>query len=115
MRDVLVKTEELTGLIGSESPAVRALVNHLGPFIGGAGFVQENSTARMSQIAVGYRGGPLAEEHAHAGGLRAGDRVPDVHVRYRAADAWREGALYDALDPLRFVLLVARKDLAAAP
>ncbi len=114
MRDVLFKTESLTGLIGSENPIVRGLVNHLGPFIGRAGFVQENSAARMSQIAVGYRGGPLSEEHAHSGGLRAGDRVPDLRIRLQAGDAWEEDSLFGALDPLRFVLLVAHGETAAA-
>ena len=114
MRDVLFKTESLTGLIGSENPIVRGLVNHLGPLIGGAGFVQESSAARMSQIAVGYRGGPLSEEHAHSGGLRAGDRVPDLRIRLQAGDAWEEDSLFGALDPLRFVLLVAHGETAAA-
>src|ERR1700720_1073778 len=45
MRNVLTKTEGLTGIIGSENPILRDLFNHLGPWIGGAHFIQEISTA----------------------------------------------------------------------
>jgi 2-polyprenyl-6-methoxyphenol hydroxylase-like FAD-dependent oxidoreductase len=92
IRNVLFKTENLTGLIGSENPVVRSLFNHLGPYIGGAGLVQESSTARMSQVALGYRDSPLSANHAHPGGLNAGDRVPDVRVRHRTGDRWRRAA-----------------------
>jgi len=108
MRDVLTKTEGLTDLIGSENPIVRSLFNHLGPWIGGSGVVQENSTARMSQIAISYRDSPLSANHAHGGSLHAGDRVPDMPVRCRSTDGdgWQERALYGLLDPSRFMLLV---------
>ncbi len=111
MRAVLSKTEKLTGVIGSENPAVRAVFNHLGPYVGGAGLVQETSTAGMSQVALGYRESPLSSNSAHGGALRAGDRVPDMLVRHRTAGgAWVEGRLLDLLDPSRFSLLVAHAD-----
>jgi 2-polyprenyl-6-methoxyphenol hydroxylase-like FAD-dependent oxidoreductase len=107
MRNLLAKTEELTGVIGSENPVVRKLFNHLGPWIGGAHLVQEISTARMSQIAVAYHKSPLSANHAHGGGLDAGDRVPDIPVRCRRrrGDDWEDAALFELLDPSRFVLL----------
>jgi 2-polyprenyl-6-methoxyphenol hydroxylase-like FAD-dependent oxidoreductase len=107
MRDVLFKTENLTGLIGSEIPVVRSLVNHLGPWIAGLNAVQENSTARMSQVALGYRGSSLSSNHPHGSGLHAGDRVPDRAVRHRIAGAWADARLQSLLDPSRVVLLVA--------
>jgi 2-polyprenyl-6-methoxyphenol hydroxylase-like FAD-dependent oxidoreductase len=118
MRDVLTKTERLTDVIGSENPIVRSLFNHLGPWIGGAGVVQENSTARMSQIAIGYRDSPLSANHAHGGGAHAGDRVPDMPARCHSpdGDGWQERALFGLLDPSRFTLLVVRfAESAAAP
>ncbi len=107
MRDVLFKTENLTGLIGAENPLVRTIFNQLGPYIGGSALVQESSTARMSQVALTYRNSPLSDNHAHGGSLHAGDRVPDLPVRYRVAAGWSDAGLHELLDPSRFVLLVA--------
>ena len=116
MRDVLFKTENLTGVIGSENPVVRTVFNHLGPFIGGAGPVQENSTARMSQVALGYRDSPISANSTHGGALHAGDRVPDLPVRHRVAGGgWRDGELLGLLDPSRFTVLTAYGDEAASP
>ena len=107
MRDVLFKTESLTGLIGSERAVVRSLVNHLGPWIGGSELVQESSTARMSQVALGYRDSKLSSNHPHGGSLHAGDRVPDRAVRHRTAAGWADTHLHALLDASGFVLLVA--------
>ena len=108
IRSVLTKTERLTGAIGSVNPVARGLFNHLVPWIGGAGFVQEASTARISQIAVAYRDSPLSTHRGTRAGLHAGDRVPDMPVRYRDADGWQERQLLGLLDPSRFTLLVVR-------
>ena len=116
MRNVLTKTEVLTGIVGSKNPILRDLFNHLGPWIGGAHLVQEISTARMSQIALGYRDSPLSANHAHGGGLRAGDRVPDMPVRCRNGDGdgWQDRTLFALLDPSRFVLLLVQPPEASA-
>ena len=114
MRDVLRNTEGLTSMIGSENPVVRAVFNHLAPYIGGAELMQENSTTRLSQLALGYRDSPLSANSAHGGTLHAGDRVPDMAVRYRKAGAaWAEGRLLDLLGPSRFTLIVAHADATA--
>jgi len=114
MRDVLRKTEGLTSMIGSENPVVRGVFNHLAPYIGGAALMQENSTARLSQLALGYRDSPLSANSAHGGTLHAGDRVPDMAVRHRTAGGtWADGRLLELLDPSRFTLLVAQADEAA--
>ena len=83
---------------------------HLAPNIGGSELIQGNSTARMSQVALGYRNSPFSSHHTHSGSLHAGDRVPDIRVRYRAADGWAEAGLLTRLDPSRFTLLGAQSD-----
>ena len=110
MRDVLAKTESLTGMIGSENPVLRSAFNHLGRYIGGSFLVQENSTARMSQVALRYRDSPLSANHAHGGSLHAGDRVADMAVRHRGGAGWADAGLLTLLDPSRFTLLVAQAD-----
>ncbi len=107
MRDVLFTTEKLTDMIGAENHFVRSIFNHLGPYIAGTGLVQENATARMSQVALGYRDSSLSENHVHGGSLRAGDRVPDLRVRHRTATGWADAGLQALLAPSRCVLLVA--------
>jgi 2-polyprenyl-6-methoxyphenol hydroxylase-like FAD-dependent oxidoreductase len=63
-------------------------------------------------IALGYRDSPLSANHAHGGGLHAGDRVPDMPVRCRSddgnGDGWEDRALFALLDPSRFVLLLVQ-------
>ncbi len=112
MRSVLSRTEGLTDVIGSENPVVRGLLNHVGPWFGGAAIVQEAATARISQTALAYRDSPLSANHAHGGGLHAGDRVPDMPVRVRGDSGWRADTLLAVLDPSRFVLLVVHADEA---
>ena len=58
MRDVLTKTEGLTDLVDSENPVVRGLLNHIGPWIGGAAIVQEKGAADEPDLAR------LSREHA---------------------------------------------------
>jgi len=115
MRNVLSRTDSLTTTIGSENTVVRTLFNHLGPWLVGTDTVQENATANMSQVALGYRDGPLSEGHGHGGSLRAGDRVPDLAVRRRLGDGWVNARLHALLDPSQPVLLVATSDHAPAP
>jgi len=110
MRNVLQRTDALTTTIGSENKVARMLFNHLGPFVGGADFVQENATANMSQIAVSYRDSELSERHRGGGSLHAGDRIPTIVVRRRENGAWTETSLLSALDPSHFTLLVAAQN-----
>ncbi|WP_454883184.1 FAD-dependent oxidoreductase [Sphingomonas oryzagri] len=114
IRDVLFKTENLTEVIGAENPVARTLFNHLGPWIGGADVVQESSTNRMAQVAIGYRNSRLSENHAHGGALKAGDRVPEIVVRRRTEASWETARLLELLDASAFVLLVAHEDEGAA-
>ena len=113
LRAVLTRTESLTGIIGSERPVYRTLFNHLAPWIGGAGFVQDIATTRLSQIALGYRTSSLSEIHTrglHTGDrLHAGDRLPE-EMTVRAGGEVEEVPLFTLLDPSRFVLLAVTID-----
>ena len=107
MRSILSRTEALTDVIGSRS-MLRNLFVYLTPWIAGADFVQENATARISQIAFNYRNSPLSEEHFGDGSLAAGDRVPDVMVRAASAGSPSPSQrLFTLLEPSRFTLLLA--------
>lgn len=112
MRNILNKTEAITGVMSSRRPIVRGLLRHLAPRLGKTRPVQRSVPFRVSQIAVGYRRSPLSDHHGRAGRLRAGDRVPDMPVLARVAHggAWEERRLFGLLDPLRFTLLVAHPE-----
>jgi 2-polyprenyl-6-methoxyphenol hydroxylase-like FAD-dependent oxidoreductase len=114
MRNVLSRTDSLTTVIGTENSVVRTLFNHVGPFIGGADVVQENATANMSQIALGYRESVLSENHIHTGEVRAGDRVPELTVRFVDANASGESRLLPLLSPSEFTLVLATGDSVPA-
>ena len=115
MRGVLFRTDTLTNVIGTENPIVRTLINHLGPFIGGAELVQENATAGMSQVVLNYRNSSLSENHTHGGAIRAGDRVPDMPVRLRSDGNWKETTLLSALDASHLTLVAAVPDGTTLP
>jgi len=115
MRNVLSRTDSLTTTIGTENPIVRTLFNHLGPFIGGTELVQENATANMSQVALGYRDSPLSENHGHSGSTKAGDRMPDMQVRQRMDSGWRDTHLHAILNPSHLTLVIAAPETATIP
>ena len=110
IRNVLAKTEGLTGIIGTENPIFREIFDHVAPLIVGTDFVQKKSTTQMSQVGIHYRDSPLSETHEHHGDLRAGDRVPDMMLRVMNKEsspeqaAW-EARLFSLLDPSRFTFL----------
>ncbi len=62
----------------------------MAPWIAGADFVQQNATARISQIAINYRNSPLSADHFAEGLLLAGDRVPDLSVSVAASPGQAE-------------------------
>ena len=61
IREVLFGTEKLTDGMASTNPVRRGLIDHVSPWLGSRDFVQERATARMSQVAIGYRESPLTE------------------------------------------------------
>lgn len=112
IRDVLFGTEKLTDGMASTNPVRRALVDHVGPWLGSREIVQEHATARMSQVAVAYPDSPLSEKRGAHGALRAGDRLPDVDLRRAAGEGWREARAQDLLDPSDFTVLFTSQDAA---
>lgn len=112
MRNLLSRTERLTDIVGSESPAVQMLFTHLAPLVGGSVTVQDKATAQMAQVALGYRDSPLSEAHGHAGSVQAGDRLPPHRsVRWRQDDgSWAAADVGSLQDPSALVLLVAHGD-----
>src|SRR6266446_869721 len=108
IRDVLAHTEGLTNVIGS---------GNVGPWAQEAERAQDTIATRMCQLAIGYRDSPLSATYLQEG-LHAGDRVPDLPVRYHSEGGagWREKTLFSLLDPSRFTLLAVRSaESAAAP
>jgi hypothetical protein len=108
IRDVLAKTEGMTNVIGS---------GNVGPWVQEAEMAQDTIATRMCQLAIGYRDSPLSATYLQEG-LHAGDRVPDLPVRYHSEGGagWRERTLFSLLDPSRFTLLAVRfAESAAAP
>ncbi len=69
----------------------------------------------MCQLAIGYRDSPLSATYLQEE-LRAGDRVPDLPVRYHSEGGagWQERTLFRLLDPSRFTLLAVRFAASAA-
>ena len=100
IRDVLATTEGMTNVIGS---------GNVGPWAQEAEKAQDAIATRMCQLAIGYRDSPLAATYLQEG-LHAGDRVPDLPVRYHSEGGagWQERTLFSLLDPSRFTLLAVR-------
>src|SRR6266478_4911637 len=108
IRDVLAKTEGMTNVIGS---------GNVGPWAQEAAMAQDTIATGMCQLAIGYRDSPLSATYLQEG-LHAGDRLPDLPVRYRSerGAGWQERTLFSLLDPSRFTLLAVRfAESAAAP
>jgi DNA-binding NtrC family response regulator len=109
IRDVLAHTDGLTNVIASEK--------QFGPWTQEAEMAQDAIATRMGQLATGYRDSPLSATYSHEG-LHAGDRVPDLQVRYHSESGagWQDRTLFGLLDPSRFTLLAVRSaESAAAP
>jgi hypothetical protein len=107
MRDTLAVTEGLTNVIVSEK--------QVGPWAQEAEKAKDTMAARFSQLAIGHRDSPLSATYLQEG-LHAGDRVPDLPVRYRSEGGagWQESTLFSLLDPSRFSLLLVRFAESAA-
>ena len=109
IRDVLAKTDALTDTVLSEK--------QVGPWAQQAEKAQDTMADRIAQLAISYRDSPLSASYLQDA-LRAGDRVPDLPVRYHGEGrpGWQERTLFSLLDPSRFSLLVVRfAAWAAAP
>src|SRR5215216_841912 len=88
-RSVLRGTHLGTRLVLAQNPLMRAVRERAVPAIVGITPVRRRILAAISQLSIGYRGSSLSVDaddraesrgrlHRDAGGLRAGDRVPDA-------------------------------------
>jgi 2-polyprenyl-6-methoxyphenol hydroxylase-like FAD-dependent oxidoreductase len=94
-------TETATKVWNSTNPVVHRMVTTMAPIALGRDFVQDKATAVLGETTASYRGSPIAAGAGRLGGLRAGDRVPDV-------DVVTEGGvrrLYDLLDLAKLTVL----------
>jgi 2-polyprenyl-6-methoxyphenol hydroxylase-like FAD-dependent oxidoreductase len=98
IRQLVAMTERATNVFNSTNPVAHALLVRIAPALLSRSAVQDRAAPRLGQIAASYRGTPIAKGGGGVGRLRAGDRVPDVHLP--------EGRLYDLLDPSRLTLFV---------
>ena len=115
MRSILSRTDGLTQMIGPDHPILQNFFVHLAPWIASADFVQQNATARISQIALNYRSSPLSSDNFGDGSLVAGDRIPDLAVRTAAGPHGEANRIFSMLNPTRFTLLLANFSDTAAP
>jgi 2-polyprenyl-6-methoxyphenol hydroxylase-like FAD-dependent oxidoreductase len=106
IQGVLKGTERINDMIGAQDHAFRAVFEHIAPIIGGIRAVQSSTANHMAQIDFGYHDSGLSENHRSHGSVKAGDRIPELTVRYRGSD-WTATRLLKLLDPYGFVLLVA--------
>ena len=106
IRDVLKKTETITHIMGARDTVARLLIDHVAPIVGNLRAVQSNTANHMAQIEFGYGESALSENHHTHGSVKAGDRVPELTVRYRGSE-WTAARLLELLDPSGFVVLVA--------
>jgi hypothetical protein len=106
---VLANTEGMTNVIASEM--------QVGRWAQEAERVRDTMATRMGQLAISYRDSRLSATYLQEG-LHAGDRVPDLPVRFRREGGarWQEKTLSSLLDPSQFSLLLVRfAESAAAP
>jgi hypothetical protein len=123
MRAILSRTEGMTEFVGTENRLMRGLFNRLAPWIGSLHFVEENAVARISQLALNYRDSELSTDRAAGGNLRAGDRIPELHLRAALNPSasraglqpeFEDGRLFSLLSPSRFTLLLVNVQDAAS-
>jgi 2-polyprenyl-6-methoxyphenol hydroxylase-like FAD-dependent oxidoreductase len=95
---LVAMTERATRVFNSTSPLVHGLLTRLTPAVLSRSAVQDEAASSLGQMAASYRACPIAKGGGRIGGLRAGDRVPDIRLP--------EGRLYDLLDQSRFTLFV---------
>lgn len=106
IQNVLKRTEQINDMIGAQDHIYRAVFEQVAPIVGGLRAVQSNTANHMAQIEYAYHDSLLSENHRAHGTVKAGQRIPELTVRYRGSD-WTATRLLRLLDPSAFVLLVA--------
>lgn len=106
IRQLVQMTERATRAFNSTNPLVHAAITRLAPILLARSRVQEKAAPRLGQLAASYRDCPIAKGGGRIGSLRAGDRVPDLHVG--------DGRLYDLLDLSTLTLIVTGSSIPEA-
>jgi 2-polyprenyl-6-methoxyphenol hydroxylase-like FAD-dependent oxidoreductase len=105
-RDVLRGTDALTRMVLLRQPLLRALRDRLLPRLLALAPVQRAVTEQIAELSVRYRSSPIVVQRA-ATRVRAGDRLPEAHLR----DGVRTLRLYDLLaDPRHTALWLTAGD-----
>jgi 2-polyprenyl-6-methoxyphenol hydroxylase-like FAD-dependent oxidoreductase len=99
IRQLVGMTERATKAFNSTNPVAHAALTRLAPLVLARARVQDKAVPRLGQIAGSYCGTRMAKGGGRIGGIRAGDRVPDLELA--------EGRLYDLVDTATLTLLVA--------
>jgi 2-polyprenyl-6-methoxyphenol hydroxylase-like FAD-dependent oxidoreductase len=99
IRQLVGMTERATTVFNSTNPLVHAALTRVAPVLLSKARVQDKAAPRLGQLAASYRRAPIAKGGGRIGGLKAGDRVPDV--------ALGDGRLYDLIDTSTPTLLVS--------
>jgi 2-polyprenyl-6-methoxyphenol hydroxylase-like FAD-dependent oxidoreductase len=101
--DVLALTHTLVTLGTMTHPVRRALRNTIVPLAGRLAPIQRRAVRRMSHIHVAYPSSPLTQRSRSRGGVRPGERAPDLEVTGPGG----ESRLYEVLRHGRHVLLIS--------
>jgi len=99
IKALVAMTERATKAFNSTNPVVHGLLIRLAPKVLSRAAVQDRAAPRVGQIAASYRDAPIAKGGGWIGSLRAGDRIPDVHLP--------EGRLYDLIDDSTLTLMIS--------
>lgn len=74
-------TERGLKLATASNPIIEALRDAFAPIVGRLSPVQQAAVGFISETAIEYRSSSIVVDHGGDGGLRAGDRMPDLTVR----------------------------------
>ena len=107
--DEVIKLTHSLVHYGTMSHPVKRRVRDIAvPALGRSPAIQRRAARRLSQVYVTYPPGPLARQDRGRGGPRAGQRMPDIHVRAGSQPA----TLHSVLRGGRHVLIVPAGHLA---
>ena len=107
--DVLRLTHALVHYGTMSQPVKRRVRDIVVPALGRSPVIQRRVARRISQVYVTYPPGPLARQDRGRGGPRAGQRMPDIHVRAGSQPT----TLHRVLRGGRHVLVVPAGHLAS--
>jgi len=106
--EVLTLTHALVRYGTMSHPVKRRIRDFVVPALGRSPAIQRRAARRLSQVYVAYPPGPLARRDRGRNGPRAGQRMPDIHVRAGSQPT----TLHRSLRGGRHVLIVPAAHLA---